>query len=186
MTKQKFRKGNLAKLKRKEYGYDIGTEVIINERNKSSDHWDYGIIVLKDGNECAWTDEDNLEYVTEGGRHLFKQAKMNHKTLSKRNTDINFILECLDRGELYTESVEYLLDLIGHKSTFYVEGSFYHLYNDMKTLYPLFIHIKNAKTLDEAKEPFIKHGLIMYNVDAVYDAFHNREYRGKNKSCSEN
>ena len=40
-------------------------------------------------------------------------------------------------------------------------------------LHPVFIHIKNANTLEDAKSVFTSDGLSSMNVEKVYDSFHS-------------
>jgi hypothetical protein len=63
--------------------------------------------------------------------------------------------------------------MLGHNTSFHKNGEFFVLFSDWAILHPVFVHIKNAKTLKEAKSIFTKEGLDEYNVEKVYNAFHN-------------
>jgi len=133
---------------------------------------DYTIMFLETGNRVSWKDEKQLEFIDEGGEHLFEQAKINRDRISEQNKDINFILSKLDIGELSGESIMMLFDLIGYDSAFKRNGEFYVLHAEWSRLHPVFVHIKKSKTLDEAKSIFTDVGLDRYNVEKVFDAFH--------------
>lgn len=107
MNEQKFKRGNLVKIKQKYRQEDIigfSTERgIFNEQNKvltdESNRFaiiegsyadlypdyndknidDYSIIFLDTGYSHAWFKENELEYIAYGSEKLFEQAKVNNK-----------------------------------------------------------------------------------------------------------
>lgn len=111
--------------------------------------------------------------IEEGGEYLFEEAKANRKRISEQNTDINYIAEHLDEGKLSSESILMLFDLLGFKTSFHRNGEFFVLFNDWEKLHPVFVHIKNADTIEGAKSIFTPDGLSSMNVEKVYDAFHS-------------
>jgi hypothetical protein len=70
--KQKFYVGDLVALKTKEYGYGKGTLAII-EDSSNCGSWSYSLHIVKDGNICAWTDEEHLKLKGRGPLRLIKK-----------------------------------------------------------------------------------------------------------------
>jgi len=149
---------------------DIGRKAIINEVSGN----DYSIVFLDDGNHMAWKDASEMKFLGRGGEHLFRQAERNRKKLSQRNKDIKCILTKLEKGDLNSESILFLFELLGHKSAFLRNGEFFSLYEDWVELHYAFVHIKNAKSLKEAKKAFTKIGNTIYDVERVYNKFHQK------------
>ena len=179
-TKQKFKRGNLVKIA-KDLGdsmshFENDKEAIIvgsyadtyggNDTNSS-----YAVMFLDTGGQSSWYYERQLTLINEGGKRLFKQAKANRARISKQNTDINYILPLLDKGQLSSESILYLFKISGLKSSFYKNGEFYALYSEWSMLLPFFVHIKNAKTLRKAESVFGSEALKKFNVKKVYKIF---------------
>ena len=142
----------------------------IKELEEGSDS--YSLIFLQDGNEQAWFSRSQLRYISKGGPHLFQRAEKARKEIRKRNTDINFIKENLENS-LSSESVLKLFSLLGHSSSFLRNGEFYALFGDWAIFQLIFVQIRDAKTLDEAKTVFTEEGNKVYNVEAVFNAFHS-------------
>lgn len=155
---------------------DIGKKAIIEysyaEKFGGTDVDSYSIIWMDTGGSLAWKKTDEMRLLDEGGDYLFEQASANRKKISEQNKDIGYIEQHLDEGNLSSESILFLFDLLEFKSSFLINGEFYSLFNDWRNLHPIFVHIKNAKTIDEAKEIFKPAALLVFNVEKVYDAFH--------------
>lgn len=189
MKEQKFKRGNLVKVlvghqiwSNKEgvtdiSPEDVGRNAIIEysyaEKYGGGDVDSYSIIWCDTGGSLAWKRTNELELLDEGGEHLFEEAKANRKRISEQNTDINYIAEKLDEGKLSSESILMLFDLLGFQTSFHRNGEFFVLFNDWAKLHPVFVHIKNANTIEDAKSIFTSDGLSNMNVEKVYDAFHS-------------
>ena len=155
---------------------EVGQEAIIvgsyADQYGGDDRKQYKIMFCETGNTMSWKDQSQMELIEEGGEHLFDEAKIKRDEISKRNTDINYIKGNIDGG-LSSESVLFLFDMLGYKSSFISNGEFYVLMMDWQKLKPVFTHIKDSKTLEEAKSVFTHIGAEMLNVKEVFDAFHN-------------
>lgn len=183
---QKFKRGNLVEVlaghkiwNNKDGVQDIapeevGKKAIIGysyaEMYGGRDVDSYSIVWLDTGGSLAWKNTKELKLIDEGGEHLFEEAKQNRERISKQDTDISYIASRLD-GVLSSESVLLLFEMIGHNTSFHRNGEFYTLFSDWEQLRPVFVHIKNAKTLKEAESVFTEEGNRKYNVKKVYDAF---------------
>lgn len=185
--KQKFKRGNLVEVL---VGHqiwsskdglqdmspkDVGRKAIIEysfaEKYGGNDVDSYSIIWQDTGSSLAWKSTNELKLIDEGGEHLFKEANKNRERISAQNTDINYIVSKLDEGSLSSESILLLFDMIGHNTSFHRNGEFFVLFSDWRQLQPVFLHIKNAETLEEAKLIFTEEGCRKYNVQKVHDAF---------------
>ena len=188
MKEQKFKRGNLVKVlvghqiwSNKEgvtdiSPKDVGRFAIIDfsyaERYGGNNVDSYSIIWCDTGESLAWKYTHELELIDEGGEYLFEQAKQNREKISKQNTDINYILSKLDEGALSSESILFLFEKLGFESSFNHNGEFFCLFNDWEKLRPAFVHIKNSKTLEEAKSFFTETWLKKFNVEKVFNEFH--------------
>jgi hypothetical protein len=154
---------------------DVGRKAIIEysyaEKYGGNDVDSYSIIWQDTGSSLAWKRANELKLIDEGGEHLFEEAKKNRERISEQNTDINYIVSKLDDGSLSSESILLLFDMIGHNTSFHRNGEFFVLFSDWKQLHPVFLHIKNADTLEEAQSIFTEEGRSRYNIQKVYDAF---------------
>lgn len=184
---QKFKRGNLVEvlighqIRNSKKGVqdispkDVGRKAIIEysyaEKYGGSDVDSYSIIWQDTGSSLAWKCTNELKLIDEGGEYLFDEAKKNRERISKQNTDINYIVSKLDEGSLSSESILLLFDMLGHNTSFHRNGEFFVLYSDWQQLHPVFVHIKNAETLDDAKSIFTEEGQNKYNIEKVYDAF---------------
>lgn len=146
----------------------VNQRAVVKEKSGNQ----YSLIFLADGNEQAWFTNSQLKYISKGGPHLFKKAEKARKEIRKRNSDINFIKDNLENS-LSSDSILKLFSLLGHTSAFLRNGEFYALYYDWAILQQIFIQIKNAKTLEEARMAFTEQGNREYNVEAVFNAFHS-------------
>lgn len=160
---QKFKRGNLVKVlvghqiwSNKEGVKDISPEDVGRTAIIEGSYADlyggnrrdsYSIIWTDTGGSLAWKSNSELELINEGGEHLFTEAKANREALSKANTDIKQIVEnwVAKEGKLSYETILFLFDKIGYKSSFLRNGEFYALLADWGDLYPLFDVIMNAK-----------------------------------------
>lgn len=176
---QKFKRGNLVHIA-KDLGsmmshFDNDKDAIIvgsyADQFGGSNTKSYTVMFTDTGGESSWYEEHQLTLIDEGGEHLFKEAKKNRERISKQNTDINYIVSKLDEGSLSSESILLLFDMLGHNTSFHRNGEFFVLFSDWQQLYPIFLHIKNADTLDDAKSIFTEEGQRKYNIEKVYDAF---------------
>ena len=154
---------------------DVGRKAIIEysyaEKYGGNDVDSYSIIWQDTGSSLAWKSTNELELIDEGGEHLFDEAKKNRERISEQNTDINYIVSKLDESGLSSESILFLFDMLGHNTSFHRNGEFFVLFSDWQQLHPIFVHIKNAKTLEEAQSIFTEEGQSKYNIQKVYDAF---------------
>ena len=176
---QKFKRGNLVHIAK-----DLGSMMSHFENDKDviivgsyadqyggSNTKSYTVMFPDTGGESSWYEEHQLTLIDEGGEHLFEEAKKNRKRISEQNTDINYIVSNLDKGDLSSESILLLFDMLGHNSSFHRNGEFFVLFFDWVQLHPVFVHIKNANTLEDAQSIFTEEGLKKYNIKKVYDAF---------------
>ena len=184
---QKFKRGNLVKVLvghqiwsgkdgvRDISPDDVGRKAIIEhsyaEKYGGNDVDSYSIIWQDTGSSLAWKSTNELELIDKGGEHLFDEAKKNRERISEQNTDINYIVSKLDESGLSSESILFLFDMLGHNTSFHRNGEFFVLFSDWQQLHPIFVHIKNAKTLEEAQSIFTEEGQSKYNIQKVYDAF---------------
>jgi len=176
---QKFKRGNLVHIA-KDLGsmmshFENDKDVIIvgsyAEQYGGNNTKSYTVMFPDTGEECSWYEEHQLTLIDEGGEHLFEEAKKNRERISEQNTDINYIVSKLDEGSLSSESILLLFDMLGHNTSFHRNGEFFALFLDWQQLHPVFVHIKNAETLKEAKSIFTEEGQNKYNIEKVYDAF---------------
>lgn len=176
---QKFKKGNLVHIA-KDLGstmshFENDEDVIIvgsyADQYGGSNTKSYTVMFPDTGDESSWYEEHQLTLIDEGGEHLFKEAKKNRERISEQNTDINYIVSKLNEGSLSSESILLLFDMLGHNTPFHINGEFFVLFSDWQQLHPIFVHIKNAKTLEEAQSIFTEEGQNKYNVEKVYNAF---------------
>lgn len=176
---QKFKRGNLVHIAK-----DLGSMMSHFDNDKNAiivgsyaDEYggentkDYTVMFLETGGSCSWYKEHQLTLIDEGGEHLFEEAKKNRKRISEQNTDINYIVSKLDKGDLSSESILLLFDMLGHKTSFHMNGEFFVLFYDWSQLHPVFVHIKNANTLEDAQSIFTEESRKKYNIKKVYDAF---------------
>ena len=154
---------------------DVGRKAIIEysyaEKYGGSDVDSYSIIWQDTGSSLAWKRTNELKLIDEGGEYLFDEAKKNRERISEQNTDINYIVSKLDEGSLSSESILLLFDMLGHNTSFHRNGEFFVLFSDWQQLHPVFVHIKNAETLEDAKSIFTEQGKNKYSIEKVYDAF---------------
>lgn len=154
---------------------DVGRKAIIEysyaEKYGGNDVDSYSIIWQDTGSSLAWKSTNELKLIDEGGDHLFEEAKKNRERISEQNTDMGYITSKLDEGSLSSESILLLFDMLGHNTSFYRNGEFFVLFSDWQQLHPVFVHIKNAETLGDAKSIFTEEGQNKYNIEKVYDAF---------------
>lgn len=164
---QKFKRGNLIEV--------LGRKAIIEcsyaEKYGGSDVDRYSIIWQDTGGSLSWKSMNELRLIDEGGEHLFEEAKKNRERISEQNTNINYIVSKLDEGNLSSESILFLFDMLGYNTSFHRNGEFYVLFSDWVQLYFVFVHIKNASTLEDAMSIFTEKGQNKYNIEKVYDAF---------------
>lgn len=178
---QKFKRGNLVHIAK-----DLGPAMSHFENDKNAiilysyaDKYQgdntksYAVMCPERGNTTAWYHEHQLTLIDEGGEHLIKEANKNRERISKQNTDINYIVQRLGNYELSSESILFLFKMIGHDTSFHKNGEFYTLYSDWSQFQPIFIHIKNSKTLEEAESIFTEEGKNQYNIKKVFESFNN-------------
>jgi hypothetical protein len=176
---QKFKRGNLVHIAKNLDStmshFENDKDVIIvgsyAEQYGGSNTKSYTVMFPDTGGISCWYKEHQLTLVDEGGEHLFEQAKKNKEAISKQNTDINLIASKLDEGGLSSESILFLFNMLGHNTSFYKNGEFFVLFSDWQQLHPVFVHIKNAETLEDAQSIFTEQGRTKYNIKKVYDAF---------------
>lgn len=163
---QKFKRGNLVKVLvghqiwSREKGEtktidispdDVGKTALIeysyNDKYGGGNVNDYSIMWTDTGSTVAWKSTNELELIDEGGEHLFAECLAKREAISKSNTDINQIVEnwMAKEGKLSSETILFLFDKIGYKSSFLRNGEFYALFADWGDLYPLFDMIMTAK-----------------------------------------
>jgi len=157
--KQKFKRGNLVHIAKdlgefmSHFTNDVDAIIVgsYTDQFGGGDVDSYSVMFSETGGECSWYYEWQLTLINEGGEHLFVKARKNREQISKQNTDIDYIISKLDEGPWNTESILVLFDLIGVDTSFKTNGEFYVLYEDWSYLHPVFVHIKNSKTLEEAE-----------------------------------
>ena len=160
---QKFKRGNLVKVlvghqiwSNKEGVKDISPDDVgktaliqysYNDKYGGGNVNDYCIMWTDTGSTVAWKSTNELELIDEGGEHLFAECLAKREAISKANTDIKQIVEnwVAKEGKLSSETILFLFDKIGYKSSFLRNGEFYALFVDWGDLYPLFNVIMTAK-----------------------------------------
>ena len=160
---QKFKRGNLVKVlvghqiwSNKEGTKDISLDDVgktalieysYNDKYGGGNVNDYSIMWTDTGSTVAWKSTNELELIDEGGEHLFDECLAKREAISKANTDIKQIVEnwVAKKGKLSSETILFLFDKIGYKSSFLRNGEFYALFADWGDLYPLFDVIMTAK-----------------------------------------
>ena len=163
---QKFKRGNLVRVL-------VGHQIWINEKCESktidispddvektalieysyNDKYGggnvnkYSIMWTDTGTTVAWKSTNQLELIDEGGEHLFAECLAKRESISKANTDIKQIVEnwVAKEGKLSSETILFLFDKIGYKSSFLRNGEFYVLFADWEDLYTIFDAIMTAK-----------------------------------------
>ena len=186
---QKFKRGNLVHIA-KNLGsmmshFDNDKDAIVMgsyaDQFGGTDTDSYTVMFVEDGNECSWYYESQLTLIDEGGEHLIEEANKAKERILKQDTDIKYIVSKLDDGNLSSESILLLFDMLGHDTSFHKNGEFFILFSEWRMLCPLFVHIKNANSLDEAQSVLTKCGRNNYNVEKVYNAF-----KAANQNCQNN
>jgi hypothetical protein len=163
---QKFKRGNLVKVLvghqiwSSEKGEtktidispdDVGRTALIeysyNDKYGGGNVNDYSIMWTDTGSTVAWKSTNELQLIEEGGEHLFAECLAKREAISKANTDIKQIVEnwVAKEGKLSSETILFLFDKIGYKSSFLRNGEFYVLFADWADLYPLFDVVMTAK-----------------------------------------
>ena len=176
--KQKFKRGNLVHIAK-----NLGSMMSHFENDKDvivvgSYADQYGgsntksyTVMFEDGNTSSWYEESQLTLISEGGEHLFEEAKKRKEKISKQNTDFDFIVTEIDKGSVSSETILFLFGKFGFETSFHRNGEFYVLYSDWSELQPIFKYIKNAENLEDAKSCLTKEGNEKYNVELIYDEF---------------
>lgn len=115
---------------------------------RQSDRNSYSIVWADNGSSEAWKDDNELEFIEEGGENLLAEAFAKREESKKANTDINQIVKTWEekQGNVNSETILFLFDKIGFVSSFLMNGEFFALHSDWATLYPLFNTIFAAKT----------------------------------------
>lgn len=160
---QKFKRGNLVKVlvgqqvwasteRLKDISSDyVGKTAVIEysyaEKYGGDNTNSYSIMFTDTGSTLAWKNDNELEFIDEGGEHLFADCLAKKEVISKANTNLKQIIENweLKKGELSYETVLFLFEKIGFKSSFLTNGEFYALTLDWLKAYPLFNLIMTAK-----------------------------------------
>lgn len=160
---QKFKRGNLVKVlvghqiwSNKEGVKDISPDDVgkialieysYNDKYGGGNVNDYSIMWTDTGSTVAWKSTNELELIEEGGEHLFAECLAKREAISKASTDIKQIVEnwVAKEGKLSSETILFLFDKIGYKSSFLRNGEFYALFADWSNLYPLFDVIMTVK-----------------------------------------
>ena len=156
---QKFKRGNLVRvLVGHQIPDDVGKTALIkysyNDKYGGGNVDDYSIMWTDTGGTVAWKRTNELELIDEGGEHLFAECLVKREAISKANTDIKQIVEnwIAKEGKLSSETILFLFDKIGYKSSFLQNGEFYVLFADWGNLYPLFNVIMTAKIEQDITE----------------------------------
>jgi len=178
---QKFKRGNLVHIA-KDLGsrmshYRKNVDAIILYSNAYEDGGDntvsYTVMFSDNPNSSCSYKEDQLTLICFGGENLIKEAIKKICWIKARDTDIKYIMSKLDDGNLTTDSILFLFNLINYRTSFIRVGDYHALYRDWFQFYPIFLHIRNSKTIDEAKSILNSTDLLKYNVTKVYKFFHN-------------
>lgn len=132
---------------------------------------DYSIILLDTGSSLAWKNEEELEYIEEGGEYLFKECEDKRKELEQKYCSKEYILEALESGNISSSSILYLFNLLGFDSSFKSNGQYFCLFHDWSRLEPVFIYIKKADTIEEAKKALMNPD--DFSIEKVWGFLHN-------------
>lgn len=180
ISEQKFKRGNLVKLLKGHVIYrmnpngkdeeieldkDTGRLAII-EGSYADLYWgenrkDYSVIFLDTGSSVSWKHESELEFIEEGGEHLFKQAKENREKILKRNTDLKWIKNNINnnyKDGLSSDTVLYLFDKIGFDSSFNRNGEYFILWGNWEERQGIFESLfkGNKEDMETEIERFYK------------------------------
>ena len=154
---------------------DVGRTALIDysysERYGGNDVDSYSIIWEDNGSSFAWKHTNEMELIDEGGEHLFEEAKAKRDKISKQNTEFDYIVTKIDEGNVSSETILFLFNIFGFKTSFYNNGEFYVLFSDWNNLQPFFKYIKNAKSLEDAKSCLTEEGNEKFNVELIYNEF---------------
>lgn len=179
MSNQKFQRGNLVYIS-KDLGEMMGhfkcdRNAIIrysycDKYSSSTTDHSYSVM-FEDGSTSAWYEEDKLTFVEEGGEHLLEKARAVFDEEVKQLKDFNYIVPNLDKEEISSETILFLFDKLGFKTSFHDNGEYFLLFKEWAILKPIFNHIKNSKSIVEAKSIF-KNGFgDNFNVELIFNEF---------------
>lgn len=179
---QKFKRGNLVHIADQLPAYmshfESGVDVIISasyaEQYGGEDTQNYTVIFPETGNQISWYPEQSMTLVGEGGEHLIEQAQEKRKHLKELWSSIPYIKDNMESSFFSSDSVLVLFDLLGYEPNYITDDGFFQLQIDWLRLKPLFIHIRNSKTLEEAESWLNEEGKKAWTVDKVFEAF-NKE-----------
>ncbi len=135
----------------------------------------YTVIFPDEGDKVSWVKENELIFIEDGGEHLIVAGEKKRKEIEKQDKDLDYILPRLDDGKFSGTTMLYLFELLGFKSSFECNGEYTTLFNDWDYYHQAFTHIKNAKTMEDAKSIFTPKGLSLFNIEEVYKLFHGLE-----------
>lgn len=179
MSKQKFKRGNLVRINEELDSsmshFPCGRDAIIigsyADKCGGGNTGSYTLMFPDTGGQVSWYREDQLTLIDEGGEHLIEEAKMVSDRIYKEKTDIAFLASGIDSGELSSDSILFLFDMLGFDSESNRNGEYFALFFEWTKLQPAFLHIKNSKSLEEARSMFTEDVLLKYNIEKVYYAF---------------
>jgi len=157
---QTFNRGNLVRIA-KDLGqsmshFENDKEVIIvgsyADQYGGSDRTSYTVMFPDNGNTSSWYNEHQLTLVDIGGEHLITEAKKRREEVSKQNKDLNLIIKNWEKNEwkLSSETILFLFDKIGYKTSFLRNGEYFILFADWHDVYPFVDLVVKSKTLEEA------------------------------------
>jgi len=179
MSGQKFKRGNLVRiadnLDSSMSHFPCGREAIVEgsyaDKYGGSNTGSYTLMFPDTGGQVSWYREDQLTLIDEGGEHLIEEAEKVSDRIYKEKTDIAFLAKGIDSGELSSDSILFLFDMLGFDSESNKNGEYFALFSEWAELRFAFLHIKNSKSLEEARSIFTEDVLLKYNVEKVYNAF---------------
>ena len=186
MKKQKFKRGNVVEIligcpssiNGKSFDMEpemVGRKAVIcgsySDIHSGDDIDNYAIVFMDDGSFLAWKRENQLKLIEKGSEALLEKAKKIGDKIKKQQRDLSYILPLLNEGDLSSGSILFLFDMIGYQSAFNRTGEPWHLWREWDVLRPVFIHIKDSNSIEEARSAITEEGLKDFNVDKVFNEF---------------
>ena len=136
----------------------------------------YSVLDKETGSSSSWWDEDYLEFVAEGGKDEIAKCKEIAASIKKRNEDLDYIKSEIIEGKfnLNSSSILKLFHEIGYTSSFEINGEYFCLFNDWRSLFPVFVAIFNGDydTMIESLNVFRGKYIEKYKANAI--EFYNK------------
>lgn len=190
MKPPKFNRGNLVKTIYGQVAYyyhdnklhikdvfpkDSGKKGVIFESILTADNetFNYTVIYIETGNRSCWMPESNLEFIENGGEHLFQIARDNEKRLVEKDTDLKHIICNWDDMTFNARNIIFLANLIGFQLSHFKRNDYGQLGKDWDMLKPIYDHLINSSSIEEAKIIISSDALKILKISDVYNSIKN-------------